>query len=58
MTLLTPEQVAERLQLKRRTVLEMLAEGGVLSHLRIEITPKVIRVRAESLEAHLTKAKQ
>lgn len=53
--LLTPDQVAQRLNIKKRTVYEMLAEGGALHHLRIELGGKLLRVDPEKLEEHIRK---
>lgn len=57
--LLTPAQVAQRLNVKKRTVLQMLAEGGRLHHLRVDVGPKVVRVDPEALQEFIDKgAKQ
>lgn len=48
--LLTPEEVAERLQVKPRTAYHYLAEGGPLHHLRIEVGPRTVRVDPAALE--------
>jgi excisionase family DNA binding protein len=48
--LLTPQDVAERLNVKIRTAYDMLAPGGVLHHLRIDLGHKTIRVRRDALE--------
>lgn len=53
--LLTPEQVADRLNVKKRTVYEMLARGGALHHLRIELGGKLLRVDPAKLEEHIAK---
>lgn len=53
-TLMTPEQVAKRLNVKLRTAYDMLAPGGTLHHLRISLGHKTIRVDPEKLEAHLS----
>lgn len=51
--LLTPQDVAERLNVKLRTAYDMLAPGGVLHHLRIDLGHKTIRVRRDALEAFI-----
>lgn len=51
--LLTPAEVAARLRIKPRTVYDLLAPGGSLHHLRLEIGPKTIRVRAADFEDYL-----
>lgn len=51
--LLTPQEIADRLQVKLRTAYEYLAPGGPLHHLRIEIGPKTIRVRPEDFENYI-----
>lgn len=51
--LLTPVEVAERLRVKPRTVYDMLARGGPMAHLRIELGPKTIRVHPDALDAYL-----
>jgi len=48
--LLTPQDVADRLNVKIRTAYDMLAPGGVLHHLRIDLGHKTIRVRRDALE--------
>ncbi len=48
--LLTPQEVADRLQVKLRTAYEYLAPGGPLYELRIEIGPKMVRVDPEAFE--------
>lgn len=48
--LLTPADIAARLKIKQRTVYDMLAPGGTLHHLRIELGPKTIRVRPQDFE--------
>ena len=48
--LLTPQQIAERLQIKVRTAYDYLAPGGRLHHLRKDIGPKIIRVDPEAFE--------
>lgn len=52
-TLLTPQDVADRLQIKLRTAYEYLAPGGPLYHLRIEIGPKTIRVNPKDFDQFL-----
>ena len=54
--LLTPQDIADRLQLQLRTVYGYLAPGGALHHLRIEIGPKIVRVKESAFNAHLDKA--
>ena len=51
--LLTVEEVAERLDVKLRTAYDLLAPGGSLHHLRIELGPKTIRVNPEDFEAFI-----
>lgn len=51
--LLTPKDIAERLQIKLRTAYEYLAPGGPLHHLRIELGPKTVRVDPEKFEKFL-----
>lgn len=48
--LLTPQDVADRLNVKIRTAYEYLAPGGVLHHLRIDLGHKTIRIRRDALE--------
>lgn len=51
--LLTPQEIADRLQIKLRTVYDYLAPGGPLHHLRIELGPKTIRVNPEDFENYI-----
>lgn len=53
--LLTPSQVAERLKLSVKTVYLMLAPGGKLHELRIDLGPKAIRVRSAALDRYLSR---
>lgn len=48
--LLTPSDVAARLKVKLRTAYDMLAPGGKLHHLRIDLGHKTVRVDAGKLE--------
>ena len=48
--LLTPTDVASRLNVKVRAVYDKLAIGGDLHHLRIDIGSKSIRVEPDALE--------
>lgn len=48
--LMTPQDLAERLNVKIRTAYDMLAPGGVLHHLRIDLGHKTIRIRRDALE--------
>ena len=48
--LITPADVAARLNIKYRAALELLAPGGALNALRIDIGPKTIRVDPVALE--------
>lgn len=48
--LLTPQDVADRLNVKIRTAYDMLAPGGKLHHLRIDLGHKTIRIRRDALE--------
>lgn len=51
--LMTPADVAVRLNVKLRTAYDMLAPGGVLHHLRIELGHKTIRIRPDDLETFI-----
>lgn len=51
--LLTAHEVADRLSVPLRTAYDLLAVGGKLHHLRIELSPKVIRVDPDKLDAFL-----
>ena len=51
--LLTPQDVADRLNVKLRTAYDMLAPGGVIHHLRIDLGHRTIRVNRDALEAHI-----
>lgn len=51
--LLTPQDVADRLNVKIRTAYDMLAPGGVLHHLRIDLGHRTIRIRRDALEAFI-----
>lgn len=52
--LLTPEQVADRLQIRPQTVQRHLREGGRLHHLRIKpLGSKTIRVRESALNQYI-----
>lgn len=48
--LLKPQQVADRLNIELRTAYDMLAEGGALHHLRIQLGHKTLRVDPDALE--------
>lgn len=48
--LLTPRAVAERINVKPKQVYVMLAPGGVLHSLRIDLGPKMLRIDAQKLE--------
>lgn len=52
-TLLTPDQVAARLNIKLRLAYTMLAPGGQLHHLRIDLGRKSVRVDPARLEEYL-----
>lgn len=56
--LLTPHQVAERLQIKIRTVYKYLSTGGPLHHLRIDVGPGTVRVHPEGFEKYLKQGTQ
>lgn len=51
--LLTPQDVAERLNVKIRTAYDMLSPGGALHHLRIKLGHKTIRIRRDALETFI-----
>jgi hypothetical protein len=51
--LLTPADIAARLNVSKRAAYDMLAPGGPLSHLRIKISTKVVRVNSDAFEAYL-----
>lgn len=51
--LLTPVQIAERLGVATRTAYDLLAKGGALHHLRIQISPKIVRVDAQAFDEYL-----
>lgn len=51
--LLTARQVAERLNLRPRTVLQYLRPGGKLNHLRIPITTRTVRVKESALQEYI-----
>lgn len=51
--LLTPQEIADRLQVKLRTAYEYLAPGGPLYHLRIELGPKTVRVDPQAFENYI-----
>lgn len=53
--LLTIEQVAQRLNIKLRNAYELLAPGGRLHALRIQVSHKVVRVDADKLEEFLSR---
>lgn len=48
--LLTPSDVAARLNISLRAVYDLLAPGGALYDLRVEIGHKTIRVRPAALD--------
>jgi excisionase family DNA binding protein len=48
--LLTPADVAVRLKVKLRTAYDMLAPGGKLHHLRIDLGHKTVRIDPDKLE--------
>lgn len=53
--LLTPADVATRLNVKLRTAYDMLSPGGSLHHLRVQLGSKTIRVRPQDLEQFIDK---
>ena len=55
--LLRPDQVAERLNLSRDTVIDHLSPGGELAHLAIRLNARTIRVDPVELEAHIQSKK-
>lgn len=53
MKLITPEEVADRLVIQKRTAYQYLAPGGPLHHLRVKVGG-TIRVDADAFEQYLT----
>lgn len=51
--MLTPDEIAHRLNIKLRTAYEYLAPGGKLHHLRVQLGPKTIRVDPDRFEQFL-----
>jgi hypothetical protein len=54
--LLTPKDIAARLNLKVRTVYEWLQPGGSLYELRLDLGPKIIRIDPVKFERWLANA--
>jgi excisionase family DNA binding protein len=57
-TLLTPADVARRLNVRPRTAYDYLAPGGCLHHLRISVGPRTVRVRASDLDKYIDTAQR
>ena len=55
--LLTPEQVAQRLNISTRAAYDLLAPGGRLHGVRIKLGRRIVRVDAADLEAYLQELK-
>lgn len=51
--LLTPADVAGRLNVSLRTAYDMLSPGGPMGHLRIKVSKKVVRVDPIAFEQYL-----
>lgn len=50
---LTPEEVAQRIRVTKRTVYDYLAPGGVLFNVAVRVSPRVVLVSEEDLNQWL-----